>query len=393
MQIFSSRNSAQTFLLGLSVSVLLLAAFFFGAIADRIFVIKPLDVIIGKRQLASSFNETASGLVNLIPGGQPSVADIAAQTSGSVVTVAISKQQQVLQPADFGIFGLTFGTPTGEVKEVQQDIGTGFVVEGGFIITNRHVVEDTSATYKVIDSNDQEHLVTQIYRDPAIDLAILYFENNPLPTLPLGDSSQIRVGEPVIAIGTALGKFRHTVTSGVVSGLGRGIQAVDGLGQSIELLDNVIQTDAAINPGNSGGPLINSQGQVIGVNVAVTAGAQSIGFAVSINVVKDSFKNFNQTGQFNRAYFGVVFREISQQAAEQNKVPAGAYVMEVAPDSPAAKIGVQKGDIITAFNGTNLADNPNLADLVNRKNIGDVVEVKWWRGGLEKSASATLVSR
>ena len=144
------------------------------------------------------------------------------------------------------------------------------------MVTNKHVVSDVQG-YLVIDKDNKEYTVTDIYRDPANDLAIIRVEGLSKPALPMGDSDSVRVGEPAIAIGTALGEFPQSVTSGIVSGVGRGIQA-GGAGVGLENLENVIQTDAAINPGNSGGPLLNAAGEVIGVNVAVTQGAENIGF-------------------------------------------------------------------------------------------------------------------
>lgn len=384
----SLNPQTKTFLLGLSISVLILVSFFGGALADRVFVVRPLDWLLKGHSLATfparlntSSPESGSATTEV-------VADVSAVAADSVVTVSIKKQQRVIQPSALGIFGGGFATS--RVEEIKQDIGTGFVVEGsGLIVTNKHVVGDPAATYTVIDKNDQEYPVTNIYRDPVNDLAIIKVEGATLPALPLGDSSQLRVGQSVIAIGTALGEFRHTVTTGVVSGLGRGIQAIDQLGGSVEALEGVIQTDAAINPGNSGGPLLDRQGRVIGVNVAVSAAGQNIGFAIPINVIKASLENFNQTGQFDRPMFGVQYRMISQQAALFNNVPQGAYVLEVVPNSAAAEAGIQVEDIITQFDGQAVKD-VNLASLINQKKIGDKVEVVFWRDGQEKTSLVTL---
>lgn len=375
------------FLLGLSISVLVIVSFFFGAIADRVFVVKPVDYLLGQKQLISP--KDTSSLTELVTSGD-SVADISQVASESVVTVAIKTQQTVLDPFTSGIFGLYFGVPTGEVKEVQQDIGTGFVVSSdGLIVTNKHVVGESDSSYLIIDKNNQEYQVTKIYRDPVNDLAILKVEAD-LPALPLGDSDQIRVGESVIAIGTALGEFRHTVTTGVISGLGRGIQASDTLGTYIENIENVIQTDAAINPGNSGGPLLNSKGQVIGVSVAVSASAENIGFALPINVVKASIDNFNATGQFERAFFGVRYSMISKEAALMNEVPQGAYVLEVVEDSTASQAGIETGDIITKFDGIDITDDVSLAELINQRKIGQKVEIEYYRGKDKETAEVTL---
>ncbi len=378
----------KTFLLGLSFSILILVSAVAGAVADRLFVIRPLDMFVGNR---SAQKQVSTSTLTQLLGDAQTVADVAEVSSQSVVTVAVNRQQRVIRQGAIGLFG--FGEPNNvQLQQVKQDIGTGFVVTtDGLVVTNRHVVEDAAAEYLVIDKNNTEYKVTNIYRDPTNDLAILQVENLSLPPLPLGDSEQLRVGEAVIAIGTALGEFRHTVTTGVVSGLGRGIQAVDAGRGSIEAIENVIQTDAAINPGNSGGPLLNANGQVIGVNVAVSAAGQNIGFAIPINIVSTSIDNFNQTGKFDRAFFGVRYQTITEQAALFNQVPQGAYVVEVVSGSPAASIGLLPGDIITRFAGQETKEH-DLAGLINTQKSGQTVSVTYWRDGEEITQEVELRS-
>jgi len=252
-----------------------------------------------------------------------------------------------------------------------QDVGTGFIITtDGLIVTNKHVVADTNSKYKIIIGKDQTSEVVNIYRDPITDLAIIKINKTGLKPVNLGDSDKIKVGQTVIAIGTALGEFRSTVTKGVVSGLGRGITANNAL-EGSERLDNVIQTDAAINPGNSGGPLFNSSGEVIGVNVAVNQGAQSIGFALPINLVKESIDNFTATGQFDRPYLGVGYKMDS----------VGANVQMVSENSPAFKAGLLIGDVIIEVDGKKLIDEKNtiLSTYVNRKKIGESIFLKLLR--------------
>ena len=391
----------KTFLLGLAISFLILISFFGGAIADRVFVIKPLDFLIkpGSMGGLTTKLESSSGqrLPELPTVGGYAVADIVDAASSSVVTVSIKKSQRVIDPFQSGIFGFGFELPEREerVEEIKRDIGTGFVVDqSGLIVTNKHVVDDPNAEYSVIDKDNKEYKITNIYRDPANDLAIVRVEGANLPPLPLGDSDKIRVGQSVVAIGTALGEFRNTVTTGVVSGLGRGIEAGTMFGGTFETLEGVIQTDAAINPGNSGGPLLDANGTAIGVNVAVTAGAQNIGFAIPINVIKASLENFNKTGQFDRPYLGVQYRAITQQAALFNDVPEGAYVLGVIDDSPAAAAGLQAGDIIFEFAGTQLkGENNQLATLINERKIGERVTLKYWRDGEERTTETELKQR
>ena len=302
----------------------------------------------------------------------------------------MQRQQPIFQNSGFGLFN--FQVPTGETEEVQQDIGTGFVVaEDGLVVTNKHVVADGQVEYLVIDSAGVEHQVTDIYRDPSNDLAILQVADLKAPPLDLGDSETLRVGETAIAIGTALGEFRHTVTTGVISGLGRGIQA-GGPFFGLETLEGVIQTDAAINPGNSGGPLLNAAGQVIGVNVAVSAGAENIGFAIPINVVKASLDNFNQTGQFERPFLGVRYQMISEEAALANEVPEGAYLSEVVPDSVAAQAGLESGDIITRLAGDELTADNDLATVINQQQVGEQIQIEYWRAGQRETVTVTLRS-
>ena len=255
-----------------------------------------------------------------------------------------------------------------------KDVGTGFVItNSGLLVTNKHVVVDIGAKYNVIIGKEIIGVV-DIYRDPITDLAILKVEKTNLKPVAMGDSDKIKVGQSVIAIGTALGEFRSTVTKGVVSGLGRGIVANNPL-EGSERLDNVIQTDAAINPGNSGGPLFNLKGEVIGVNVAVNQGAQSIGFALPINLVKESVDNFGATGQFDRPYLGVAYKLVTQ----------GASVENVVLGSSANKAGMLVGDIITEVDGTKLATEKNtvLSTYINRKRIGERVKIKILRNNLE----------
>jgi serine protease Do len=311
-----------------------------------------------------------------------------------VVTVSITTEQRYRQPSfldPFGIFGQPFSRDQ-EPETIEQDIGSGFVIDGknGFIVTNRHVVSNTSAKYRIITKDDKEYEVERIYRDPANDLAIVKVDAE-LPALELGDSEKLKVGQFVIAIGTALGEFRHTVTTGVISGLGRGIEAGGGFGSAVERLDNVIQTDAAINPGNSGGPLLNSAGQVIGVNVAVAQSGQNIGFAIPINVVKESLKNFNETGQFDRPFIGVRYTMITREMALQSRMPEGAYIREVVRRSPADVAGIEEGDIIIKINGKDVLEKDGgLAAIINTLKIGQKVPVEFDRDGEIIQVEVTL---
>jgi 2-alkenal reductase len=228
-------------------------------VADRLYGFKPLDFVAPRNG--------SSTVATKIVTEESVVIDVVNKVSPSVVTVSAQVPQQNV--FNFSPFGGGFSS--GSQGSTPQDIGTGFVVSAnGLIVTNKHVVSTvTGATYQVVTSDGKTYPVQNISRDPANDIAILKINATGLKPVELGNSSNLQVGQYVVAIGTALGQFRNTVTQGVVSGLGRGITAGDELQGYVEQLDNVIQTDAAINPGNSGGPLLNTAGQVIGINVAV----------------------------------------------------------------------------------------------------------------------------
>jgi serine protease Do len=314
------------------------------------------------------------------------VTDVVKNYGPSVVTVAEEIPQESFSPFDFGPF--SFGQPQDEQTpdpSQPQNIGSGFVVSNdGLIVSNKHVVSDVGGKYQIVTSSDKKYTVQKIYRDPLNDIAILKIDPNEnaseiLKPVVMGDSSRLQVGQFAIAIGTALGEFKNTVTTGVISGLGRGIVAGGQFQGSAEQLDNVIQTDAAINPGNSGGPLLNSSGQVIGVNTAVARSGQNIGFALPINLIKDSLKNFNETGQFNRPYLGVSYKMISRDLAVLNSLPEGAYVQQVISGSSADKAGVKKGDIIVKIDGERIQDKVELGPIIAKKKPGDTVTLSVWR--------------
>ncbi|OGH33316.1 MAG: hypothetical protein A3J69_00075 [Candidatus Levybacteria bacterium RIFCSPHIGHO2_02_FULL_42_12] len=314
------------------------------------------------------------------------VIDIVEKVSPSVVTVGIEQKLSDIDPFDpFGVFGLPRA-----VKQ-EQDIGSGFVVStDGLIVTNKHVT-DGNEKYKVITQDGKKYDVARIYRDPSNDIAILKISATGLKMVEMGDSSKVKVGQLVVAVGTPLGEFRGSVTKGIISGLGRGITAGSSFEGYVERLDGVIQTDAAINPGNSGGPLVNSSGQVIGINTAVASGAENIGFAIPINVVKEALDNFNKTGGFSRPYIGVVYQMVGRETAIRIGIPEGAYVREVVDTSPAYKAGIAKGDIITKINGEKVQDTDGgLASVVAKKKVGDEVTVTLWREDSSDSKGKTL---
>ncbi len=314
------------------------------------------------------------------------IIDVVDKSLPSVVTVGISttRTESNLEINPFDPFGGFRRTP-GEERKIEQNIGSGFIVsKDGLIITNKHVVSKTEAGYTVLTNDKKEYKVEKIYRDPLNDLAILKINANNLKPLALGDSSKLKLGQMAIAIGTPLGEFQNTVTQGIISGVGRGITAGSPFEGFVEKLDNVIQTDAAISAGNSGGPLLNSEGQAIGVNTAVAAEGQNIGFAIPINIVKNLIDTFNKNGSsFERPYIGVRYQMIDRRTAILNDVAEGAYVEEVIEGSPAEVAGIERDDIITHFDEKRLTgtDDQALAKTILNKKIGDSVKVKVWRNG------------
>ncbi len=329
--------------------------------------------------------------------------DIVKKYGPSVVTVSGTGSESNSQnsPFDNGFppfFDMNPGGPNDQQPNRNQAeaIGSGFIVTSdGLIVTNKHVVSDTTMKYTVTTSDGKKYTVKNIYRDPLNDVALIKIDPNQnasekLNPLTLGDSSNLQVGQYVIAIGTALGDLKNTVTTGVVSGLGRGITAGSPYEGSVEQLNDVIQTDAAINPGNSGGPLFNSSGHVIGVNTAVSQNGQNIGFAIPINVIKDSVQNYQENGQIKRPFLGVSYTLLSQDVAVMNDLPQGAYIQDVQQDSPADKAGLQSGDVIVKIDGKQINDNNTLANVISKDKIGQTITLSVFRDNNTQDMQATL---
>ncbi len=278
--------------------------------------------------------------------------------------------------------------------------GSGFLVSSdGLIMTNRHVVNEDEVDYTVFTNDGTSYEAQILARDPVNDLAVLKIDGSNLPYLTFTDSDQLKVGQTVIAIGNALAEFRNTVSVGVVSGLSRSISASDEFGSS-EQLEEVIQTDAAINPGNSGGPLLDSNGNVAGVNVAVVLGSENIGFALPANIARDILDSVEKTGRIVRPYIGVRYVTVTPPLVENNRLPVdyGALIVRgdaaedlaVLPGSPAEKAGIVEGDILLEIDGVRLDENHSLASAIRNKNVGDVLRMKVLSKGAERDVSITL---
>lgn len=295
--------------------------------------------------------------------------DIVENSADSVVSIAVS---EVALTQEEG------------VKNVNNNVGTGFIVdESGIVITNQHVVSNEQADYKVIDSKGEVFEITQILRDSSSDIALIRIDisGREIKALELGDSDKLVVGQNVIAIGTPLGQYAGSVTTGIVSGLDRSLSASAGwFGSTVKTYEGVIQTDAAINPGNSGGPLIDSQGKVIGVSFARTLGADNISFALPINKVKNRLEEYKTHGKFVMPYLGVSYKMISSlEALYYKDVVPGALVVRIDPISPAYEGGIRRGDFIVEFGKERVSSS--LSDMIQRYKVGEEVDVKVYRAG------------
>lgn len=320
--------------------------------------------------------EKDDGIEVVVTQDEKAVIDVVNNAKDSVVSIAVTE--------------LSFSPDQGIVDQ-SNNIGTGFVVDSsGLIVTNQHVVSDIDADYKVITASGDEYDVLDIERDSNNDIAIIKIEASGMKCLTLGSSDAIVVGQTVIAIGTPLGEYVGSVTTGIVSGLNRDVVASTGwFGSSAKTYEDVIQTDAAVNPGNSGGPLLNTSGEVIGVNFATTSGADNISFALPINAVKERINEFRTYGKFIKPYLGVSYQMISQyQALYYDNVVAGALVVRVDPYGPAQDAGIKRGDIIVEFAGEPVESS--LASMISNKEVGDEVEITIWNDGEERTVNVTL---
>lgn len=333
--------------------------------------------------------------------------DVVEKTSPAVVSIVISKDVSVTRNSLFEQFFYGISPNQNQQEDTKQKqtvgAGSGFLVsEDGMIVTNKHVVSDTTAEYTVITNDDQEHSAKVLARDPINDVAILKIDGSEYPTLTLGNSDNLKVGQTAIAIGYSLGEFSNTVSRGIISGLKRNLVAGSTL-QGSEKLSDTIQTDAAINPGNSGGPLLNINGDVIGINVAIVQGAQNIGFAIPSNQIKKIVDQVKTFGKISIPYLGVRYIPINDEIQKANNLPfnygviikSGQSISELAiiPGSPADKAGLIENDIILEIDGEKITENNPLANLIAKYNVGDEISLKIWRKGKEQTIEATLEER
>jgi len=301
------------------------------------------------------------------------------QVTPSVVNISTISKKKLVQPLfQFSPFFDDFFNGNQPQYRRDNSLGSGFIVNrDGYILTNDHVIRDAE-TIKVKLSNDTVLPGKVVGRDPKTDIAVIKIDSKePLPVAVLGDSSKLQVGQWAIAIGNPFGLDR-TVTVGVVSATGRS-------NMGIETYEDFIQTDASINPGNSGGPLLNIHGEVVGINTAIVASGQGIGFAIPINMAKQVVAQLISKGTVSRGWLGVSIQPVTEEIAASFglKKAAGALVNEIIGGSPAAKAGIRQGDIIIAINGREIKDVSHLQRLVGEVPVGTRVEVKVFREGKE----------
>ncbi len=316
-----------------------------------------------------------------------SFSDLAERVKPAVVNISTTKTTKgfgsSFRGAPFGgapfgddFFDRFFGDiPQREFK--QRSLGSGFIISNdGYIFTNNHVVEKADKILVKV-SDDREYEAKVVGTDPKTDIALIKIKpKNSLPVADIGDSDQVRVGEWVIAIGNPFG-LDATVTAGIVSAKGR----VIGAGP----YDNFIQTDASINPGNSGGPLFNMEGKVIGINTAIVAQGQGIGFAIPINMAKGIFNDLKTKGKVTRGWLGISVQDITEDIAKNMNLKdrTGALVSDVFKDDPADKAGIKVGDIITEINGKKIKDTHDLLLTIASVQVGDRASIKVLRDGKE----------
>jgi S1-C subfamily serine protease len=286
----------------------------------------------------------------------------------------------------------TISSPDLFIQQEQHGIGSGFIVRSdGYIVTNNHVVENARQLQVVLRDQTKAYDARVVGTSPDDDVAVLKVDAENLPTLNFGDSSALKVGQLAIAIGSPLGQ-QNSVTKGVISALHRSISVPDPTTGNMENILNAIQTDAQINPGNSGGPLLNSAGQVVGVNFAIeqAQAGPGLGFALDGNAARDIANQLIQTGHINRPYLGVTYQQLDETAAAANGLVVGALVTDVTAGSPADHAGVKVHDVITKVNDQAIDDLHQLKDVLRQYAPGTRVSVTVYRGGKSQTLQVTL---
>lgn len=323
------------------------------------------------------------------------IPDIVASASPAVVRIDTTITQTNSQYDPFfndpffrDFFGDQLRTPS--QPQETQGMGSGFIIStDGYILTNEHVISGADSIEVTVSSREKPYLAKKVGSDQELDLAVLKIEpDGELPTIAFGDSDSIAVGAWAIAIGNPYG-LDHTVTVGVISAKERPISVED------RQYRNLLQTDASINPGNSGGPLLNLNGEVIGINTAINAEAQGIGFAIPSNTVKDVYDELVSKGGVTHPWLGVYLQSVTEDIAQYYGLveQTGAVVASTVSGGPASKAGLQRGDVIIQYNGVAIADPNSLIDQVTATPVGSQVEISFIRGGQTQSKVVTIEAK
>ena len=330
----------------------------------------------------SSRKESVEAPIKEVPkdilATQQAFIDLVKNVTPCVVNISTVGKKKLVRPffESSPFFEEFFGESARPQYRREHSLGSGFIInEEGFIVTNDHVVRDAEAI-RVKLSNESVYTGKVVGSDPKTDIAVIKIDaKEPLTAAVFGDSNSLQVGQWAVAIGNPFGLDR-TVTVGVVSATGRS-------NMGIETYEDFIQTDASINPGNSGGPLLNIHGEVIGINTAIVAAGQGIGFAIPVNMAKQVVTQLISKGNVSRGWLGVSIQSVSEEMARSFGLPKahGALVNDVVPGGPAAKAGILQGDVITSFDGKEVKDVHKLQRLVAETPIGKKAPVELYRNG------------
>lgn len=415
-----AKNISSTKLVCISLVVGLLAGMFGGVITNRYVVAYVLGTFVTDRSIdepvvqkvveSRTYVEESDGI------------EAINKMSGSVVSIVATRDLNIYYQNSYPLGWNGYleqanvNAAPDEVRKQKLGGGTGFIITNdGLVLTNRHVVDVAGIDYTVVLKDGTEFKAEVVSQDPFYDIAVMRMlvdqDESPeikekkeamlgtLPVVRFGDSDVLQVGQKVFAVGNALAQYDNTVTSGIISAKGRNVIA-GGASSGPEALTGLIQTDAAINPGNSGGPLINLDGEVIGVNVAIDEVAQSVGFAIPINDIKPILTSIQKYGKIVRPVLGVRYLSLNTEIAKELNLAVGhgallvgnqdAGVFAVAPGGPAAAVGLQRGDVILEIDGIKLDRDYSLQNGIQFKQPGELIKIKYWRAGETFDVELTL---
>lgn len=368
----------------LEVIVLLILIISFGVLAYCVYVSFKFDNL-----SLNNSNYKAEGLSTQVENSgtkvEEDISDIIEKVNNAVVGISKIKNKGTTIFLNDGVTSL--------------GLGTGFIVsEDGYILTNEHVSGEKYSTCYVTLENGKTYTGSVIWADSDIDISIVKISVNNLPYLTLGDSDNLKIAQKVYAIGNPIGfEFQRTVTEGIISGLDRTVKLEED--NNTYYMEDLIQTDATINPGNSGGPLINTKGEVLGINLVKITSAEGIGFASPINIVKPILEKLKTTGEFKQATLGIfaydknIIPYINQDLGLNQNFESGLYVAKVIKNSPADKGGIEEGNIILQIDGQKLDKMSDLREYIYSKQPGDEVTIRYLKNNKEVEKKLTLVKK